>query len=112
MDSPSPLESVREEVAQLSGELMGARIDDFNEHALDLERRLPGIMQQLWGTGESHEREAAMALRKDMLRMGALLESISSYARARLAIEQAAAETYGPTGETRRRPRSSTVREA
>lgn len=105
-------ETLHGEVGQLSESLRGARIEEFNTHAAELESRLPTLLLDLRTDTSANQRQAAARLREEMLRMGALLEGVAAYARARLALEQPQADAYGPSGSPRTRRRRGPTQEA
>lgn len=105
-------EELRGEMGKLSDSLRGARIEEFNNQAAELESRLPALLRELRTDSSADRQDAAAHLRDDMLRMGALLEGVAAYARARLALEQPHADAYGPSGSPRTRRRRGQVQQA
>ena len=113
MSGASAIEGVRREIAALTQCLREARLADFNRQAVELEARLPALLRgDGSGGAEAGGAKEARALRSDLLRLAALLELTSAYGRARLSLEQPAAEAYGPGGAPRRPRREATRLEA
>jgi hypothetical protein len=105
-------ESLRAEIAGLSDSLRGARIEEFNVNAAALENKLPALLRQARESNQEIGAETAALLRRDMLRMAALMESLAAYGRARLALEQPPGDAYGPNGSPAATLRRSRLQEA
>jgi|GEM_PF-4985658 len=112
MTESSAIERLRGEMAELAEDLRTVQIDKFVDHADALERRLPGLLAEVRADPSTAQEQAAADLRGDMLRLGALLETIAVYGRARLALEQRPEDSYGPSGSPRRAPRRGRPQEA
>lgn len=112
MTETNAFHRLRGEMADLAEDLRSVRLDAFVEHAGALESRLPELLAEVRADGLEDREETARALRGDMLRLAALLESVAAYARARLSLEQRHADSYGPAGTPRPAKRMGRTQEA
>ncbi len=111
METIGGLDRLRAEMQALSGDLRGAKLGEFQARVSRIESNLPTLARQAREAAPRNP-EAAAGLRAEMLRLAALLETVAAYARARLALEPTAAESYGPSGSPLRNAGGGAGREA
>lgn len=89
----------RDELARAGDALREARLAEFPALAASIENRLAALREQ------PPDAASALELRRELPRIAGLLEVVSAYKRARLALAQPVGEAYGPNGSPRSQAR-------